>query len=704
MPGVPREIGLARALRDLVLPHVPREDEPALRRLQVYARDPTITGVYSGVARIEIPYEPLANGSALFAIDHEVEPNDEFVAPNLDDARYAINDGLSPDAHRDFMAQMVYAIAMSVHTTFSRVLGRPARLPTPDQEMPDPKSGKDSPNVVARGKGSPLRLRLRIDARAQSFDGWQADVQSPQELVNAFYDPAFKSGNACCPTVAFGVFTAADEMGATPYQVHTALSADVVAHELTHAVLDGERPYLGVVTSVETAALNEGLADLVALFLHFRHRPLLIEAIERKGGDLSDELIRDLASEFGRSIDPQTTALRRVIIDDDKPDSPPPRDAVYNALAEPHALGSVLGAAIFGAFRRVYLRRMHLLGKVDPGEMSRAKAELAAERLANLAEDFLDFALRGIDYLPPVHVTFSDYLRATITADCRLNPDDPLGFRDELIASFRRFRIPLHGPQHFNVESVRWPRLDVLPPVENLGNARPVLGASPSSDRESARADYANKRVRIAQAVTTWLDKNRHERDFWDRLGLCNCEHVIDVETVVLSADLARRGGPQRNLREEYVVQVIQSVPRKSAARSALELGGSTLIFDVDGTPRHAIHNPLCRVVDSHSADHRDSPQLRNRALGGATWPPRDPNRRAPQTAPNGVSTQGAALDARASDGDFAQRLTAFLAGPGHRYATALKASGADKRLVEMKRSFMRDTHQARYEGWFGSD
>ena len=65
----------------------------------------------------------------------------------------------------------------------------------------------------------------------------------------------------------------------------TALSHDIIAHETTHALLDGLRSSFMDPTNVDVPAFHEGFADLVALFLHFSYADVVERAIrEWRGG------------------------------------------------------------------------------------------------------------------------------------------------------------------------------------------------------------------------------------------------------------------------------------------------------------------------------------------------------------------------------------------------------------------------------------
>jgi hypothetical protein len=81
------------------------------------------------------------------------------------------------------------------------------------------------------------------------------------------------------------------------------LSHDVVAHETTHALLDGLHPRYKDPTSPDMLAFHEAFADIVALFQHFTIPAVLFAAIREAGGHagLSDKLA-GLAVQFGDAI------------------------------------------------------------------------------------------------------------------------------------------------------------------------------------------------------------------------------------------------------------------------------------------------------------------------------------------------------------------------------------------------------------------
>src|SRR6202011_2157710 len=111
---------------------------------------------------------------------------------------------------------------------------------------------------------------------------------------------------------------------------------------------------------------------------------------------------------------------------------------------EPHARGSILVAAVFDAYFSIYLQRTADLfrifraggGPKDPVDLPGPLATQLANEASRIAELFFGVCARALDYLPPVDVTFGDFLRAVITADRDLFPSDTYGVRNAVMQSF----------------------------------------------------------------------------------------------------------------------------------------------------------------------------------------------------------------------------------------------------------------------------
>ena len=92
--------------------------------------------------------------------------------------------------------------------------------------------------------------------------------------------------------------------------VFTCLSQDIIAHEVTHAVIDGIRTYFTESTNPDVLAFHEGFADLCALFSHFSQHDALINEIRRTGGRLYQTELEPVAPGFGETATTDASAER----------------------------------------------------------------------------------------------------------------------------------------------------------------------------------------------------------------------------------------------------------------------------------------------------------------------------------------------------------------------------------------------------------
>src|SRR6185369_3462502 len=68
-------------------------------------------------------------------------------------------------------------------------------------------------------------------------------------------------------------------------------------------IIDGLRSHFMEQTNPDVAAFHEAFADLAALFRHFTHKEVLLDAIERTGGRLYTPALKEdpLADQAARS-------------------------------------------------------------------------------------------------------------------------------------------------------------------------------------------------------------------------------------------------------------------------------------------------------------------------------------------------------------------------------------------------------------------
>ena len=422
---------------------------------------------------VNVAYEPLSPGPVgkrFAVVDYDGSTKTFYTPVDLDNPKILLRNGLDPtESDPRFHQQMVYAVASETLERFEAALGR-----TVHWRLPEPVPGRTSP---------PNRLYLFPHAMVQS---------------NAFY-------SADAHGILFGYFRASDTTDAqvVPGQtIFTCLSHDIIAHEVTHAVVDGIRSHFTEPTNIDVFAFHEAFADLAALFRHFSHREALLDTLQRTGGRLySAHLKADAPAPQGGQT-PQGAPGEPLIQSEIAPDNPlielarqfgqvsGLRSGLRSALGtpanaqelrtklEPHARGSILVAAVFDAYFAVYLQRTANLFRVfragggaeNPVDLPGPLATLLATEASRIAELFFSVCARALDYCPPVDVTFGDFLRAIITADIDLYPSDTYGVRNAVMQAFRSRGIVPEGAQFFSEDSLCWPRVKrgALAPVTDL--------------------------------------------------------------------------------------------------------------------------------------------------------------------------------------------------------------------------------------------
>jgi len=434
---------------------------PACRLIRIYAVDPSFSNRLETAAMnqavINVRWEDLRPGPVgeyLEVVDVDATGK---AYPQIDlDAPYVLaQNGLTPtEGNPGFHQQMVYAVAMSTIEHFERALGRPVLW------RPRPQAGNEfDDSVFVR------QLQIRPHALRQA---------------NAYYSPQEVA-------LLFGYFeAAADDPGdhVPGTAVYACLSHDIIAHETTHAILDGIHRRFNEATNPDVLALHEGFADIVALMQHFTLPEVLESQVRRTRGDIEAEsMLGSLAIQFGRATGGRG-ALRDAIGRLDAAGAwhrlePDPAD--YGRASSPHARGALLVAAVFDAFLAIYKSRTADLlriatggtGVLPAGAVHPDLVRRLAEEAGKSARHVLNLCIRAIDYVPPVDVTFGEFLRGIVTADVDLVPEDRYGYRVAFVEAFRRRGIYPPGIQTLSVDTLRWQGIQFDGP---LGHYRRIIG------------------------------------------------------------------------------------------------------------------------------------------------------------------------------------------------------------------------------------
>jgi len=488
----------------------------------------------------------------LEVIDIDPASQAVYVPVNLNDGLLLAQDGVPPsEGNPQFHQQMVYAVARKTISHFEQALGRRVVW---------------SPRLQAKGeKKNKAVERLRIYPHAL-------------REANAYYSPKKKA-------LLFGYFPASQIKPGENIPgeiVFTCLSHDIIAHETTHALLDGLHKYFIEPSNPDVLAFHEAFADIVALFQHFTYPEALKHQIAKTKGDLqSSNLLSELAYQFGQATE-SYGALRSAIGEYDietgewKPKKPDP-EAIITTM-EPHDRGSILVAAIFQAFLSIYRSRISDLiriatggtGVLPNGELHPDLVFRVAKEASKAAEHILHICIRALDYCVPVDINFGDYLRALITADKDYAADDSRNYRLAIIEAFRLYGIYPHNVRNMSEESLLWqpPSLEeqkiytkIFGKSKDLRNIVPNWGLSNDPIEiylacVEAQKALENKIIEAYESEKITIpylaldDSDKAKRTFYMRAGLPEFE----VHSVRPARRLGLNGEPINDL----VVEIVQ--------------------------------------------------------------------------------------------------------------------------------------------------
>jgi hypothetical protein len=382
------------------------------RTLAIVGQDPSVRGADGRILKAELTLpaealQPGPRGHRVHVLDFDTSTKNRLYRPlrlgKNDDVIAGASDSRilrDPGLH----AQNVYAITMGVLSLFEAALGRRVAWGFED-------------------RGHQLKIVPHAFAQA-----------------NAYYSRRDEA-------LLFGYFPSRRRRRE---MVFTCLSHDVVAHETTHALLDGLRSRYAEPSSLDQAAFHEGFSDVVALLSVFRLPEVVERALRRQGkgrggslprSSLTREKLRAsaifyLAEQMGSGLglDAAGDALR--MPGRRNPDHVRRNRDAYET--EPHLWGEVFVAAMIHALVEVWAARIEELR----GDSSRVSLRIVADEGTKAAKHLLAMAIRALDYCPPVDLQFGDFLSAVLTSDREIFPEDqPYGYRRILREAFGSFDL-----------------------------------------------------------------------------------------------------------------------------------------------------------------------------------------------------------------------------------------------------------------------
>ena len=608
-----------------------QNSKPAFRKLRGYAFDP-ITSLDLDTAEInqmvyKIPWEekllPGPEGEYVKVVDRDPASNAVYKPVNLNNPGILASDGLTPsETNPQFHQQMVYAVVMTTIKNFEKALGR-------------------------RVMWSPVQ-KISADKKLH-YEFVKKLLIFPHALrdQNAYYSPERKAllfgyYNAT-PTDA-GVFLP----GGT---VYSCLSHDIVAHETTHALLDGMYSRFMETTHPDIAGFHEGFSDLVALLQHFMYPEIVKNQIKKVRGQLDTEnMLSKLAVEFGQSTGEYRSLRDAIGITDDKNKwvKAEPKTTDYENNLECHDRGALLVSAVFDAFIAIYKNRTADLvrlatggtGIVPLGEIHPDLVGRLADEASKAASHVLSMCVRALDYCPPVDLNYGDYLRALITADKELVANDEHHYRIAFINAFRKRGIFPEGVPNLSVDTLCYNALEL---EDDKKEVTSKISKFLRGFKE--RLAYKTKREDIFNETQTFIRGDREAGSpglhsyIFNNEGFANSARQFENITGLIFSDeykefgietsrtykkgpsveihslrIHNRTGPNGNIQNQIIMTLAQRCKvavsddqhgnktferyRRSKAHeegeSMIFRGGCTLIFDLDDlTLRHSITKPI---------------------------------------------------------------------------------------------------------------
>jgi hypothetical protein len=239
-----------------------------------------------------------------------------------------------------------------------------------------------------------------------------------------------------------------------------------------------------------------------------------------------------------------------------------------------------------------------------------------ASEAAKTARNVLTMCVRAFEYLPPVDVTYSDFLRALVTADFETVPADERGLRASFIEAFRLRGVYPEGQGVVSLaeESLLW-----RPPDEPL-----KLPFDPSREALVVSAQAFDRGPRRGETQVAGVDERKALDQWAGLLGIFASEHRRelgldpDVKPRLEGFHTVFRFSPEGRLVVELVAQFVQEdheAESDPAYGGVKVLGGTTVIASVNGDIRYVIAKPLTKErrqtqLDFAAASDREDPML----------------------------------------------------------------------------------------------
>ncbi|MHA7293267.1 gluzincin family metallopeptidase [Arthrobacter sp. HLT1-21] len=281
--------------------------------------------------------------------------------------------------------------------------------------------------------------------------------------------------------------------------VPLALYRDLVAHEVTHAILAGYRTrWSDQFASLDQFALHEAIADLVAMLSVFSSADRVEQLLDPLGSGATDlagldeQILLSGLFSFGDGLfshGPARQSMRTPVSGD------------WRTLPDPHRRGEPIVRVILNVVARLWKVRLD-----QPG--GRSSLYQVAKSGAKVGEQVLAMLIRGLGYMAPVDVTWTDLLRGILSADLVLVPQDRYRYRQVVRDAFAEVGVTTDPDEQLSgtgaMSSLRYPvRLSALGTdpeeiVRFIWENGDLLRETAMDERHSITVDRVRPSIRVS--------------------------------------------------------------------------------------------------------------------------------------------------------------------------------------------------------------
>ena len=338
-------------------------------------------------------------------------------------------------------------------------------------------------------------------------------------------------------------------------KIYTALSADVITHELGHAVLDCLRPDFWSVGSMEIWAFHEAFGDVFAFLASLHHDTIINFMInETKGNLFESSIVSKLAEQFGTGIG-MSGYLRNV--DNDlsyvNPNTLANVSTNKEALTkEPHNFSRVMSGALYRIFAEIYTAKGKNVAAIKLArDFVRDSLFRCIKLVPSVPNFYTAFAKVFYDFGKMINPELAEIAKNVFVAKNMMPPSVKMNIHEnkekiklreekEEMFTMMKFEYQANLSDILHVEDEKYKNLKIRLPVDDLtydaGNG--VMGMIDSDINESIKCGQQAAKYIIYNNLldNTW----RIDEDGLLRRTMISCDGFIDNCTLPNSPEYGK--------------------------------------------------------------------------------------------------------------------------------------------------------------------